>query len=253
MQNTDALPQAIRPGLEGYVASLDELFGEDLISVVLYGSAVRGDYVAGVSDVNILVVLRDARARAIKKAARASRLARNKHAIEPRFMSLETIETASDVLPIAFLDMQEHYVVLHGEDVLRDVVIDRHNLRFQCEYQLRFNLLRMRNLFVFSSHDRDRMALRLARSFTSFLHLLKSVYRLLGESPPIHPEEIVARSTERFGLDRELMSQILDLKLKRRRFSREEVESLFEGYLDLLHDVIRLVDQMETSGEEPLS
>lgn len=238
------LPQAARSGLERYITSLRELFGENLISIILYGSAVRDDYTAGISNLNVQVVLQDARIEEAKKAAGVSRRARDKHAIEPRFMSLEAIKTASDVLPIAFLDMQERYIVLYGEDVLEDVVIERRNLRFQIEYQLRFILLRMRNRFLFSHHDWNLMASRLARSFTNFLHLLKSVYRLLEEEPPVHPEEIVARSAERFGLDHQLMSQILDLKLKRRRFGREEVETLFEGYLDLLQDVIQVVDRM---------
>jgi predicted nucleotidyltransferase len=238
------LPQAARSGLESYANSLRKLFGENLNSIVLYGSAARDDYVAGSSDLNVLVVLQDAHIKQVRKAANISRRARDKHSIEPRFMSLETLRTASDVLPIAFLDMQEQYSVLYGEDALQEVVVERRNLRFQCEYQLRFILLRMRNLFLFSSHDRNLMASRLSRSFTTFLHLLKSVYRLLEEEPPVRREEIVARSAERFGLDRELMDQLLDLKLKRRRFSREEVESLFEGYLDLLYDVIGVVDKM---------
>jgi hypothetical protein len=160
-------------------------------------------------------------------------------------MSLETIRTASDVLPMAFLDIQERYTVLYGPDVLEGMIIERYNLRFQCEYQLRFILLRMRNLYLFSYHDQELMAARLSRSFTSFLHLLKSLYRLLGETPPVHLEDVIARSAERFSLDYELMSQLLDLKRKQRRFRFQEIESLFEGYLDLLYDVVRIVDGME--------
>jgi len=236
------LPQSVQAGLDSYVTSLHTLYGDNLLSVILYGSAARGDYIAGVSDLNVLIVLRDAHIQQVKLAADLSIQARDKHAIEPRFMSLETIETASDVLPIAFLDMQEQYVVLHGDDVLNQVVIERRNLRFQCEYQLRFMLLRMRNLYLFSRRDQRLMAAHLSRSFTSLLHLLRSLYRLLDEPPPTHMEEVIARSAERFGLDHQLMGELLNLKRKQKRFHIEGVESLFEGYLDLLYDLIQVVD-----------
>jgi len=238
------LPPAARSALEKYVASLRELFGGNLLSIALYGSAARDDYAPGVSDLNVLIVLQDAHIQHVKKAAAITRRARERHAIEPRFMSLEMIQDASDVLPIAFLDMQEHYILLHGQDVLKDVVIEQRNLRAQCEYQLRFILLRMRNLYLFLSHDRTLMTRQLTNSFTSFLHLLKSLYRLQGEQPPTRHEQIIVRSAERFGLDQKAMAQMLDLKLKRKRFSRQEVEALFEGYLDLLEDTSSIVDKL---------
>jgi len=231
-------------GLENYVKSLSELYGEDLISIILYGSAARDDYVAGVSNINILVVLEDAQIKEIKKARDISRQARNKFSIEPRFMSLETITIASDVLPIAFLDMQEQYSVLHGQDVLREITIERRYLKYQCESRLRFILMRMRNFYLFFSRDQKIMSARLVESFTYFLHLLKSIYRLQGDEPPIRQEEIVTRSAKRFNLDGNLMGKILDLKRKQRRFSREEVETLFEGYIDLIYDTIQLVDKI---------
>jgi predicted nucleotidyltransferase len=242
------LPTGLRPAtrsaLERYVVTLRSLFAENLVSVALYGSAALDGYVPGVSDINVLVVLQDAHIKQVKRAADISRQVRDKHAIEPRFMSLEMIKDASDVLPIAFLDMQEHYILLHGQDVLKDIVIETGNLRSQIEYQLRFTLLRMRSLYLFSSHDQALMTKQLTSSFTNLLHLLKSLFRLQGEKPPTRHENIITRSAERFGLKGGLMMQLLDLKLKRKRFSREQVEALYEGYLDLLEDTSAIVDKL---------
>lgn len=248
MSNQAQLPVKLRPvtrsALERYVATLRRLYAENLVSVALYGSAACDDYVPDVSDINLLVILQDAHIKQVKLAADVSRQMRDKHAIEPRFMSLEMIKAASDVLPIAFLDMQEHYILLYGQDALKDVVIERGHLRGQIEYQLRFTLLRMRNLYLFSSQDQALMTRQLTTSFTNFLHLLKSLFRLRGEEPPARHEHIITRSVERLGLKGELLAQLLDLKLKRKRFNREQVEALYEGYLDLLEDTCATVDKL---------
>ncbi|HEX7343845.1 MAG TPA: hypothetical protein VF398_06250, partial [bacterium] len=42
---------------EGFAAELKTVFGDDLQSVILVGSAARGDFISGKSDVNTLVIL----------------------------------------------------------------------------------------------------------------------------------------------------------------------------------------------------
>lgn len=240
----EALPKRFHSGLRDYIASLKDLFGENLISVILYGSAARDDHTRGISDLNILILLNDARIREIKKAAAACRHARKKYSVESRFMSLDTIKSASDVLPMAFLDMQEEYNVLYGKDLLKDIVIDHKNLRLQCEYQLRQTMMRLRNFYLFSPGSHKLTRSMLTRSFTSFLHLLKSIFRLLGEKPPLHKNDIVKQSVDRFNLNRNVMEDLLALKMKQRHFRQTETASLLEDYIDLLYDFIGYVDKL---------
>ena len=50
-------PQEVFPDI---VEGLTDLFGDDLVSIILYGSAASGDYVPGKSDINFMIVLSDA-------------------------------------------------------------------------------------------------------------------------------------------------------------------------------------------------
>ena len=45
---------------EEFARRLADAYGEELVAVLLYGSAARGDFREGVSDLNLLVLLRDA-------------------------------------------------------------------------------------------------------------------------------------------------------------------------------------------------
>jgi hypothetical protein len=239
-----SLPSEARKGLEDFSQSLQETLEDNLVAVILYGSAALGDYMPGRSDLNVLVVLEDASVGKLKQAAKVVQQARRKRAIEPRFMSVEEMRRATDVLPMSFLDMQENYAVLHGRDVLGDLVISRENLRLQCESQLRVILLRMRHRFLYSIRDRQHLRTILGESFTKFLHILKTLYRLEGEAPPAGKADIVAGAAERYGLDRDVLTGLLELKLETRKFGREELEELFEGYLSLVKAVTVRVDRM---------
>ena len=55
--------------VERFAERLEGALGDDLVAAVLYGSAARGTYVKGRSDMNVLVVLRDASAEALRPAA----------------------------------------------------------------------------------------------------------------------------------------------------------------------------------------
>ncbi len=250
MQNTlstllESLPKIARVGVQDYIQSLRQLHDENLTSVILYGSAARGDYIPGISNLNLLIVLKDSDIGVVKKARRISRRVRKRFSVEPRFMSVEAIRNASDVLPIAFLDMQQQYIVLYGKDVLAEISVERRNLRYQCEYQLRYALLRLRNLFLFSSHKQSLMTRQLNQSFTVYLHLIKSMYYLLDETPPVRAQEIISGVAERFGLDQTVMQNLFDLKLKKHRFNRLEVEKLFEAYLDQIAKAIQVVEGLD--------
>jgi hypothetical protein len=238
------LPSEAQKGLEDFSRSLQETLGDNLVAVILYGSAALGDYIPGRSDLNVLVVLEDASAGRLKQAARVVQQARRKRAIEPRFMGVAEVRRATDVLPMSFLDMQENYAVLHGRDVLADLVISGENLRLQCESQLRIILLRMRHRFLYSIRDRRRLRTILSESFTKFLHILKTLYRLEGETPPASKTDIVTGAAERYGLDRDVLTGLLELKLETRKFSQEELEELFEGYLSAVKTATVRVDRM---------
>ena len=67
------LPRDIQVRLDRTVDLLQKLLGENLHSCILYGSAVRGDFVPAVSDLNFLMVLNESTAEAHAAIADAVR------------------------------------------------------------------------------------------------------------------------------------------------------------------------------------
>src|SRR5438034_11259904 len=93
-----------QPALRRLVQGLIEALGPRLRSVVLYGSAARGDFHEGTSDLNVLLVLEDLDPATLETLSPsvARWCAKGHHA--PRLFSPALIAESADVFPIEFLD-----------------------------------------------------------------------------------------------------------------------------------------------------
>jgi hypothetical protein len=129
--------------LNEFVQKMRTAAGENLLSVILYGSAAEGEFHPQYSDLNLLCVLRDVSFGSLAKIAAAMDWWRGKHH-PPLVLTSQELNTSADVFSIEFADMKQRYRVLHGEDVLRtlDVPLTRH--RAQLEYELREKLFLLR-------------------------------------------------------------------------------------------------------------
>jgi len=136
------LPDKLGNRLKEFTEGLKEIYQQDLVSLILYGSAASGEYVSKHSNLNILVVLKNTQQNELIKAVK---LVKKFGTINPLFLTEDYIASSTDVFPIEFLDMQENYSLLFGKDVLKSINIDISNLRFQCEQELKSKLINLKN------------------------------------------------------------------------------------------------------------
>src|ERR1700747_2879109 len=106
------------------VRRLQEAAGENLQSVVLYGSAARGDFHTHKSDLNLLCVLKST------KAAELSRIASwvrgwcgQLREPAPRIFTHEELIHSADVFAIELLDIGEAHRVLFGDDPVASIEV----------------------------------------------------------------------------------------------------------------------------------
>ena len=93
-----------------------------------------------------------------------------KRARQIQLLTLTTsdLNTSTDVFPIKFLDMQQDYEVLSGDDVVKGLEVGRDNLRFRCEQEIKNLMLRLRAMYMQSRKNNE--ALQIAtKGYYSFL------------------------------------------------------------------------------------
>lgn len=218
--------------LQQFTQQMVDLFAEELCSVILYGSAAGPHFLPGISDVNVLIVLRKITPNRLQQAA--DRLKRfRKERLQPLFVEHTHLTLLAESYPIELVEMKEQHRVLTGEDVLQGVHVLRERLPLQLISELLGKSLRLRALYVDSGRDARRMEDVLSRATNSFGVLMRTLLRLSeqGLMPPTEYLEILTQVEERLGLNLPGLRDIYQVKLGARRLLREELSHLFEQIL----------------------
>jgi predicted nucleotidyltransferase len=131
-----------RQSARRFAGDLKGALGERLLSVVLYGSVARGEWLEKVSDINVLVLLDDISGTSL---AALSPVARRYAAqrVHPVIVEQREWQRASDVFGIELAEMQDWHELLSGEDPLMGLLVLPPALRLQAERELRGKLLQL--------------------------------------------------------------------------------------------------------------
>ena len=233
--------------LNDFTKNLENIFQNNLVSVILYGSAVSGEFLEDYSNLNLLIVLKTTDPDILRLATGLIGKLKFKR-INPLFLTEEYIKSSSDVFPIEFLDIKEHHSVLMGKDVVGDIQIDIRNLRFQCEQELKQKLLYLQQQYL--RINRDKLAIKnlLFRSFTSILHIMRSALRLRGKTPPVSKIDILREMAIEFQVRIDVLKRILVAKEHPMELTNKEAEGLFINFLKELETLVRIIDQLKLNA-----
>jgi hypothetical protein len=229
---------------EKFAAELERVYGGDLVSAVLYGSAARGHFHEGVSDLNVLVLLRDTSAAALR---RGSALAREWAAggnPPPMVLGAEEWRRSADVFPIELADIRDAHHVLRGADPFDGVTIDPGDLRLQCENELKGKYIQLRQAYLVSSGTPEELGALVKRSLSTFLVLFRTVLRLAGEEGVHDPEQVVRKTAARVGFDAAPMLRILAARRSGEELKPGADSPEVVGYLDGVGRVVDFVDRL---------
>lgn len=236
------LPNNIRKIIGKFTGSLKDIYGDELVSVVLYGSAASGEFTGTHSNINLAIVLKEASVRSIKKAAQLVKK-RKYSIINPIFFTEKYISGSLDVFPIEFLDIKENHFLLHGRDIFNDLRVDLRNLGFQCEQELKSKILNIKKLYL-KADSKSFLKSLLFKSITSSLHILRNIIRLKGKAPPYRKEAILDEISRELTVDCSGLKRILDAKNNNLRLKTEEIDELFTQLIDTLESISDKLDRI---------
>lgn len=231
-----------------FVSRLRAAAGANLESVILFGSAVAGDFHPEFSNLNLFCVIRDSSFAALQALVPAVKWWNAQKQPTPLFMTRDEIDRSTDVFTIEFMDMQQHHRVVFGEDVLQGLSIPASLHRLQVEYELREKLALLRQHLLLASGNDSRLWELLLRSVSSFATLFRHALIVLGHAAPVGKREAVQALSKQIGFDASGILRVLDVKEGKSERKQFNVADVFSRYLAALEQVTAAVDKMLDSG-----
>ena len=221
------------------------IFNDAIISIILYGSGAGSDFNPHTSDLNFLIILSEEAIDHLDKAIETVSRWRKKNVATPLFMTKSYIESSLDSYPLEFLNMKKNYILVYGEDILKDISLQPHHLRLQCEREIKGKLLLLREGFLETEGKQKRIKELIKASITAFISIFNGLLYLKGIEILPTRREIIQSVAKEIPIDQEIFMKCLDIKQDTQEFSSSEIKNLFKAYLVEVRKLWEVVDKME--------
>ncbi len=221
------------------------IFGDSLVSIILYGSAAGNDYLPGKSDINFLIILSDDAIDNLESALNEVSRWRRQKVATPLFMTKAYITSSLDSYPIEFLNIKRNYRMVYGEDVLTELTFDPRDLRLQCEREIKGKLLLLREGFLETDGKKKKIRELIGSSITAFVSIFSGLLHLKGIEIPDTKREIVRTVAQEFSIDQGPFLKCMDIKSGEKDYSTDETRHIFKAYLAEVRKLWEIVDKLE--------
>lgn len=246
-----AVKTAVQEALRTLVDDLRATHGDNLASIVLYGSAAAGDSNELGSDYNLLIALNRITPEDLRLAQAPMREWQRMGNPLPVYFTVEELSDAADVFPIEFHQMANARIVLYGHDPFEYAKLSDANLRHQTEYELRSKLIQLRRLYIPASVSVEKLSDLMSDSLSSFAALFRAVLLLLGKEAPIAKPDGVRATAQLLKLDPTPFERIFEFRSGGALPSSEkEANELFAAYLLQIEQVVEAVDELRSDKGE---
>lgn len=224
--------------LDQAVNALRRELGDNLFSCCVYGSAVRGNSIEGVSDINLLVILNQSTAAAHQAVARAIG---GQKIIDPFVLARRGFERSIRAFATKFASIQRNYRVLFGADPLADMKVDAELEKFLCEQSTRN--LRLRLVYAFITRQQNKSYDKFVmRNVTGMFVQFSEALRLSGITMPPTFEARIAILEREYKIDGQVLRDLLALKKTPRRFSEEDSVAWHERLFPAVDAVLAWIE-----------
>ena len=221
----------IRVVIQPYLMKLLDLHKENIVSIVLYGSATGKYFIPKKSDINLAVVFKDLQLQQLKNSLSAVNSGISKRITAPLFLSLSRIETSKDTFPIEFIEIKENNILVYGKDVFSGLKIDEANLRLFCKREIEGKLIRIRQAYLEIGLKKKGVEELMKESLNSLIPVFRALLRQKPQKPPVDKEQILIEFCNYYGLSKDVFIAILRDRMNDEKIKGEDVEVFFEKYL----------------------
>ena len=238
------LPADVRDVLRRYTREVSDMMGAGLSGLLLYGSAARGEYLPGRSNLNLLLlVVRHDLDVLARYAVRHRRWARER-IVAPLVRSVDELTQDRLLFPLELTEIRDAHLMLAGEDPFAELQSDLGNLPRQCAAELHMNLLRLRQRFMEGGGQAEAISMLLPLSLTGLLTVLRGIVRWQGGSGRLNTDAVLHDLTRMVDVDLSPLQEVWNLKRGLLSPGRVELPRLFARYVGVLQELVDRINRL---------
>ncbi len=230
----DGLPEGTQKLLKSYVKDVTKVYGNGLESIILYGSAVRKEFLPGISNLNVLLILSSYDLSILKQYDGLHKRWSKEQIVVPLFLTRADLESASTAFPLEYQDILDCHRLLWGQDPFVGLKIDARYLAAEVVQGLRGNLFRLRQRLVEGRSTEEAITILLPLSITALLPVLRGFQRLLGRPVTKHGEPLLNDIESHLEIDLTGLRDALALKRGHISPGQKEIPKLMDRYIECL-------------------
>ena len=227
---TANIPAELAAPLAKASTALQAAAGDTLVSLTVYGSAVRGVHQPGVSDVNVLIVLRAAPRATLAAVGTTLTETDGKCVITPYLVLEHELPLLADAFPTRVFDMKRGYVVLHGSDALASLKVDTTLLAVRAGQELLNILMRFRHMLL-RRNDNDGIAAALQQAMPAALKTMRTLVYLKTGRHLDDRAALVVEAEKALGLPAASWRQLVRWRRGELDFAGVEWEAAADAFL----------------------
>jgi predicted nucleotidyltransferase len=236
------LPDKAKNTIAAFADKMAAAFGGQLYSMILFGSAAGRDFIEGKSDINLMIILEKVRVADLEIIMEAGEKYARKGLAVPLVFERGHVISSLDTFPIEFSDMKQRHILLHGEDPLAQATIEKKNLRYQCERELKSILVNLRRGFLRTEGKRENIENLLEDSLSSVLAACRGMIWMADKTPPDDATELLSDIRSLYDSDTTAIDRVWRLR-KGQSGATAMLEALFEDYIVNIADLAAVVDR----------
>ncbi|GJL64636.1 MAG: hypothetical protein NPIRA04_32900 [Nitrospirales bacterium] len=236
-----SMSEAVQRIIRGYLKALRKPLDAQLEGVILYGSLVRGEYVEGHSNINLLLILHECSLANLQHVAQLTEKWRKHGIIPPLLLTEEELRQSVEYFPLEYFEIKDNHVLLEGRDPFLIIHINDQNLGLQCQQELNGNLLRVRQRFVEGYGRPEAIAALLPLSLMALLPCLRGLCRALGHPSGGTSEAFLSNLPHTLQVGESAFLEVLEVKQGLRSPGKHAWPQLFNRYVRDLEQVIHQV------------
>lgn len=233
MQNSKALqlPQAEFSLLQRFADHLKSSLGENLHSLIVYGSSVRGGFNSETSDINLMIVLKVSTPQAHEVIREGWT---GKLRIEPFVVEYSGMHRAARVFALKFISIQNHYHILAGQNPFSELNIPDELRLLLTEQEARNLRMRMVRAYIRFAHNSEGYKKFLQTLSSKVVIVLSDILSCAKIDLPEQFAERLAIFESEFEIDTSILTRLKQLKESENTLTEAEAKEIHAKLLPII-------------------